>query len=77
MSKRIRVVHAEGDIPDRLKKVFPSYAALMRRMEIGATVTVSVSERIDGNDMLLGYDTVERTKRMGYTKLRQLQQHES
>ncbi len=76
MSKRIKVIHAEGDIPDKLKKVFPSYAALTRQMEIGTTVTVSVTERIDGNDMLLGYDTVERTKLMGYTKLRQLQQHE-
>ena len=73
MAKRIKVVHAEGGIPKNLEKVFPSYAALMRKMKIGTEVTVAVYERDKVlGDMLMGYGYVERISLTSYTTPRRL-----
>lgn len=68
-TKRIKVVVAgEGEIPKRLQKVFPSYAAVMRRLALGQTVTVAVYERSrELGDMLMGYGQVTRRTYTGYT----------
>ena len=68
--KIIKVVFAgEGDtIPTKLNKNFASYAALMRKLEIGQTVTVAVYNRDKVlGDMLQGYGDVTRRTLTGYT----------
>lgn len=73
--KIIKVVFADdGDvIPKHLDKNFASYAALMRKLDVGQTVTVAVYEREKTlGDMLMGYGTVTRRTLTGYTVPRRL-----
>lgn len=66
--KIIKVVVPGEETPTRLDKNFASFAALVRKLTVGQTVTVAVYERETGiDDVLMGYGTVTRTTLSKYT----------